>query len=117
VLLIGVAYKPDIGDVRESPALSIIDRLRLKGCDVRYHDPFVNELRFDDAHAEASGSPLQSVELSDEEIRKADCVLVVTNHSGIDYSRVTRLASLVVDTRNALNGDVRRESRARLIRL
>jgi UDP-N-acetyl-D-glucosamine dehydrogenase len=117
VLLIGVAYKPDIGDVRESPALSIIDRLRLKGCDVRYHDPFVKELRFDDAHAEASGSPLQSVELSDEEIRESDCVLVVTNHSGIDYSRVTRLASLVVDTRNALNGDVRRESRARLIRL
>src|SRR6266851_8799303 len=51
ILLIGVAYKPDINDVRESPALSIIDRLRIKGCEVRYHDPFVREVRFDDAHA------------------------------------------------------------------
>ena len=50
VLLVGVAYKRDIDDVRESPALSIIDRLRSKGCDVRYHDPFVSDLRFDDAH-------------------------------------------------------------------
>ena len=117
ILLIGVAYKRDIADVRESPALSIIDSLRTKGCDVRYHDPFVQELRFDDAHAEGSSAPLGSVDLTDEEIRAADCVLIVTNHSEIDYSRVTRLASLVVDTRNALNGDVRRGSRARIIRL
>src|SRR2546423_7589036 len=53
VLLLGVAYKKDIDDVRESPALSIIDRLRIKGCDVRYHDPFVRDVRFDDAHTEA----------------------------------------------------------------
>jgi len=117
VLLIGVAYKPDIDDVRESPALSIIDRLRIKGCEVRYHDPFVREVRFDDAHAEASGAPLSSVSLTDEELKAADCVVVVTNHSQIDYRRVTELARLVVDTRNALNGDLRRGSRARIIRL
>ena len=117
VLLLGVAYKPDIDDVRESPALSIIDRLRLKGCDVRYHDPFVRELSFDDAHTEGSGAPLSSVQLTDEEIRAADCVVIVTNHSNIDYARVTELAPLVVDTRNALNGDLRRGSRARIIRL
>ena len=117
ILLIGVAYKRDIGDVRESPALSIIDRLRIKGCDVHYHDPFVPEIRFDDTHTEGSAAPLQSVELTDKEIHAADCVLIVTNHSEIDYGRVTRLASLVVDTRNALNGDVRRGSRARIIRL
>ena len=117
ILLLGVAYKKDIDDVRESPALSIIDRLRLKGCDVRYHDPFVSELSFDDAHTEGSGAPLSSVELSDEEIRAADCVVIVTNHSDIDYARVTELAPLVVDTRNALNGDLRRGSRARIIRL
>ena len=117
VLLIGVAYKKDIDDVRESPALSIIDRLRLKGCDVRYHDPFVSDLRFDDTHVDATGAPLSSVELSEEEIKAADCIVIVTNHSDIDYARVTELAPLVVDTRNALNGDLRRGSRARIIRL
>ena len=117
VLLLGVAYKADIDDVRESPALSIIDLLRLKGCDVRYHDPFVREVRFDDAHTEGGGEPLSSVELTGEEVRAADCVVIVTNHSKIDYALVTEAASLVVDTRNALNGDLRRGSRARIIRL
>ncbi len=117
VLLLGVAYKRDIDDVRESPALSIIDRLRSKGCDVRYHDPFVREVRFNDAHTEGSGAPLASVDLGDEEIRAADCIVIVTNHSQIDYGRVTERASLVVDTRNALNGELRRGSRARIIRL
>src|SRR5436309_11589610 len=117
VLLLGVAYKRDIDDVRESPALSIIDRLRGKGCDVRYHDPFVRELRFDDAHTEASKAPLASVELNDQEIQAADCVVIVTNHNQTDYSRVTELPPLVVDSRNALNGDLRRGSRARIIRL
>jgi UDP-N-acetyl-D-glucosamine dehydrogenase len=117
VLLLGVAYKRDIDDVRESPALSIIDRLRAKGANVRYHDPFVSELRFDDAHTEATHDPISSVSLTDDELRSADCVIIVTDHSGIDYKRVCSLASLIVDTRNALNGDVRRESRARIIRL
>jgi len=117
VLLLGVAYKKDIDDVRESPALSIIDRLRLKGADVRYHDPFVKEVNFDDAHTHASADPLQSVPLTDEELRLADCVIIVTDHSGIDYKRVCALTPLIVDTRNALNGEVRRESSARVIRL
>jgi UDP-N-acetyl-D-glucosamine dehydrogenase len=117
VLLLGVAYKKDINDVRESPALSIIDRLRAKGANVRYHDPFVGEVRFDDAHTDAGGEPLQSVSLTNEELKSADCVIIVTDHSEIDYKRVCSLASLIVDTRNALNGDVRRESTARIIRL
>ncbi len=117
VLLLGVAYKKDINDVRESPALSIIDRLRAKGANVRYHDPFVGEVRFDDAHTDAGGEPLQSVPLTNEELKSADCVIIVTDHSEIDYKRVCSLASLIVDTRNALNGDVRRESSARIIRL
>jgi UDP-N-acetyl-D-glucosamine dehydrogenase len=117
ILVLGVAYKRDIDDVRESPALSIIDRLRSKGCDVRYHDPYVSEVKFDDAHTESGGAPLASVELSDEEIRATDCVLIVTNHSQIDYRRIIELSPLVVDTRNALNGDLRRESSARIIRL
>ena len=117
VLLLGVAYKRDVDDVRESPALSIIDRLRAKGANVRYHDPFVAEVRFDDAHTDAAGEPLRSVPLTNDELTGADCVIIVTDHSEIDYRRVCSLASLIVDTRNALNGEVRRESRARIIRL
>src|SRR5688572_1405029 len=117
VLLLGVAYKKDVNDVRESPALSIIDRLRAKGANVSYHDPFVGEIRFDDAHTDAIGEPLTSVPLTNEELSAADCVIIVTDHSDIDYKRVCSLAPLIVDTRNALNGDVRRESRARVIRL
>src|SRR6266436_3204334 len=88
ILLLGVAYKKDIDDVRESPALSIIDGLRAKGADVRYHDPFVSEIRFDDAHTKGGGEPMSSVELSDKEIKSSDCVLIVTNHSQIDYRRI-----------------------------
>ena len=117
VLLLGVAYKKDINDVRESPALSIIDRLRAKGANVRYHDPFVGELRFDDAHTDSTGEPLNSVQLTNDELQSADCVIIVTDHSDIDYKRVCSLVPLIVDTRNALNGEVRRESSARIIRL
>jgi UDP-N-acetyl-D-glucosamine dehydrogenase len=117
ILVLGVAYKRDIDDVRESPALSIIDRLRSKGCQVSYHDPFVRQINFDDAHTEGGGEPLSSVDLTDEAIQAADCLIIVTDHSQIDYQRVVNLAPLVVDTRNALNGDVRRGSRARIIRL
>jgi UDP-N-acetyl-D-glucosamine dehydrogenase len=117
VLLLGVAYKKDIDDVRESPALSIIDRLRAKGAEVRYHDPFVKEVSFDDAHTEGGGEPLQSVPLNDDELQASDCVVIVTDHSGTDYQRVCKLASLIVDTRNALNGELRRGSCARIIRL
>jgi UDP-N-acetyl-D-glucosamine dehydrogenase len=55
--------------------------------------------------------------LTDEELRASDCVVIVTDHSGIDYQRVCRLTSLIVDTRNALNGDLRRDSSARIVRL
>jgi UDP-N-acetyl-D-glucosamine dehydrogenase len=117
VLLLGVAYKKDVDDVRESPALSIIDRLRAKGANVSYHDPFVAKMSFDDAHTEANGEPLDSVELSDERLRSADCVIIVTDHTDVDYRRVCHLAPLIVDTRNALNGELRRDSKARIIRL
>jgi UDP-N-acetyl-D-glucosamine dehydrogenase len=117
ILLLGVAYKKDVDDVRESPALSIIDRLRAKGASVRYHDPFVKELNFDDAHIEASGEPLTSVPLTDEELSNTDCLIIVTDHSDIDYKRLCAGTSLIVDTRNALNGELRRNSSARIIRL
>ena len=117
VVLLGVAYKRDINDVRESPALSIIDLLRAKGARVSYHDPFVAEVSFTDAHTQGSNEPLQSIALTDEELRTSDCVVIVTDHTEINYKRVTQLATLIVDTRNALNGELRRESRAQIIRL
>jgi UDP-N-acetyl-D-glucosamine dehydrogenase len=103
--------------VRESPALSIIDRLRAKGAEVRYHDPYVAEVRFDDAHTQGGGEPLQSVELTDGELEAADCAVIVTDHSGVDYARVCRLSKVIVDTRNALSRDQRRDSSARIVRL
>ncbi len=117
VLVLGVAYKKDIDDVRESPALSIIDRLRAKGAEVRYHDPFVSEVRFDDAHTVAGGAPLQSVALTDEEMRAADCCVIVTDHSNVDYKNVCALSKLIVDTRNALSRELRKESSAKIVRL
>jgi UDP-N-acetyl-D-glucosamine dehydrogenase len=117
VLILGVAYKKDIDDVRESPALSIIDRLRAKGADVRYHDPFVSEVRFDDAHAVSGGEPLQSIALTEEELRDADCCVIVTDHSNVNYKNVCSLSKLIVDTRNALSRELRKESCAKIVRL
>jgi UDP-N-acetyl-D-glucosamine dehydrogenase len=77
----------------------------------------VKEIRFDDTHTEGGGAPLTSTAFNDDELRESDCIVIVTDHSDIDYKRVCRLASLVVDTRNALNRDVRRDSCARIIRL
>jgi UDP-N-acetyl-D-glucosamine dehydrogenase len=117
VLVLGVAYKKDIDDVRESPALSIIDRLRAKGAEVSYHDPFVREVRFDDSHTQSAGEPLQSIELTDDELSAADCTVIVTDHTPLDYGRVCRLSKLIVDTRNALSRELRRTSCAKIVRL
>ena len=94
ILILGVAYKRDINDVRESPALGIVDQLLHKGGDLGYHDPFVSTMAID-----GKGS-LSSVALTDEELFGCDCAVIVTDHSDIDYGRVLRLAPLVVDTRN-----------------
>src|SRR5215208_1020529 len=117
VLVLGVAYKRDIDDMRESPALSIIDRLRAKGAEVSYHDPFVAEVRFDDAHTEAPGEPLRSIELTDAALGGADCLVIVTDHTGVDYGRVCQLSKVIVDTRNALSRDQRKASCAKVVRL
>jgi UDP-N-acetyl-D-glucosamine dehydrogenase len=99
VLVLGVAYKKDIDDLRESPALEILDQMNRKGALVSYHDPYCPEIR-DDGHTPL-GAIGRSVDLTDERIRQADAVLIVTDHSTVDYSRVCGLASIVVDTRNA----------------
>ena len=122
VLVLGVAYKRDIDDVRESPALSIIDKLMDLGAMVSYHDPHVPSLRLDDDHGPAIGSKrvvssLSSVELTDEALDGADCVVVVTDHRAIDYERVLRLAKLVVDTRNITSGLLTPELALKVVRL
>jgi UDP-N-acetyl-D-glucosamine dehydrogenase len=104
VLVLGVAYKKDIDDLRESPALEILDLLSKKGVDVQYHDPYVPEI-VDDGHTPA-GAVGRSVPLDDAALREADAVMVVTDHSSIDYARVRRLASIVIDTRNACGASV-----------
>lgn len=117
VLILGVAYKKDIDDMRESPALSIIDLLRSGGADVVYHDPFVPEVTFDHAYTIGAGDPLYNTELTDELIKNSDVVVICTEHSGVDYKNVTQLASLIVDTRNALNEELRDASKAQIVRL
>ncbi len=117
ILILGVAYKKDIDDMRESPALSIIDLLRADGADVYYHDPFVEEVTFDHAYTIGDGEPLLNKELTDELISGSDCVIICTEHSPVDYGRVCELASLVVDTRNALSQDIRNGCKARVVRL
>jgi UDP-glucose 6-dehydrogenase len=117
ILILGVAYKKDIDDMRESPALSVIDLLRSRGANVVYHDPFVPEVTFDHAYTIGDGEPLYSQELTDELIASSDCVVICTDHSNLDYKRICELSKVIVDTRNALNEDVRNGSKAKVVRL
>jgi len=95
VLILGVAYKADIDDMRESPAIRIAELLLEKEADVVYHDPFVPAFA-------VSGTDIPAVELTAETVAGVDVVLIVTAHSGVDYALVAREAPLVLDTRNAL---------------
>ena len=101
VLVVGVAYKKDIDDIRESPALDVIRLLEQRGAVVSYHDPHVARLHED-------GVDLTSVPFTADTLRAADCVVIVTDHSSIDYGLIAREAKLVVDTRHALPTDSRR---------
>jgi len=117
VLILGVAYKRDIDDMRESPALSVIDLLRARGAEVSYHDPYVAEVTFDHAYTIGDGEPLYNQELTDELISVSDCVVICTGHSNVDYERVCAKSRLIVDTRNALSEEVRNCSNAKIVRL
>jgi len=99
VLVLGVAYKRDIDDIRESPALDIIRLLRGQGARVTYSDPHVPRFRED-------GHEFTSVDLTPEAVAAADCVMVVTDHTSVDYRMIKDRAKLVVDTRNALPREV-----------
>ncbi len=93
VLLVGVSYKADVNDTRESPSLRIIELLRADGADVVYHDPHVPEL---------AKQGMRSVPLDAEALRRSDVTVVVTAHSGVDWAMVAREAPLVVDLRNVV---------------
>ncbi len=102
VLVLGAAYKPDIDDLRESPALDVIHLLQQKGAKVSYHDPRITTIAHD-------GWSLKSVADLQKAVREADCVVIVTNHSTYDYKAILADAKLILDTRNAL-GDAGRDN-------
>lgn len=95
VLVLGVAYKKDIDDVRESPALDIIELLAEKGADVRYHDPYVAGFGLD-------GQTFASEPDLGQALAEADCAVIVTDHSAYDWPAIARQARLLVDTRNVV---------------
>ncbi len=96
ILVVGVAYKKNVSDVRESPALDIIRLLRQQGAEVRYHDPYVPQVIED-------GETQSSVDLTAKAVEWADCMVLATDHSNIDYDLLRGKSQGVVDTRNALN--------------
>ena len=97
ILALGVAYKRGVGDIRESPALEVLIRLREKGAEVSFADPYVPSVAID-------GMPLKAVEPTEEQLEATDCVLILTDHSEFDYERIVEVAALVIDTRNATWG-------------
>jgi UDP-N-acetyl-D-glucosamine dehydrogenase len=143
LLVIGVAYKEDIDDTRQSPAIGVIDRLRAQGALVAYHDPHVPILDFDlhdtpewrprvalsgERRALRVANPqaftrrrrydmLESLALTPEVLRAADCVLILTKHSGVDYEMVAEHAQVVVDTRHAISDEIQDRFNAKIIRL
>jgi UDP-N-acetyl-D-glucosamine dehydrogenase len=108
ILVIGAAYKKDIDDLRESPALDVMDTLIEHKAQVTFHDPYVPSVKL-------NGGVLQSVPLTPAALAQADCVVIITDHSSFDWKMIGQNAKLIVDTRNALK-DVT-NARARVVRL
>jgi UDP-N-acetyl-D-glucosamine dehydrogenase len=102
ILVLGAAYKPDIDDVRESPALDVIHLLEQKGAKISFHDPYVHHINHEDWE-------MESIQDLNEGIEKADCVVIVTNHKVYDYDEILEKSQLIVDSRNAL-GEIGRKS-------
>jgi UDP-N-acetyl-D-glucosamine dehydrogenase len=98
VLVLGLAYKRDVDDVRESPSVTLIELLQEQGAKVEYHDPFIPSGK---PMREHNITHLRSVPLTPAKLRSSDCVLISTDHSDVDYDLVCKHAPLVVDTRNA----------------
>jgi UDP-N-acetyl-D-glucosamine dehydrogenase len=97
ILALGISYKRGVGDTRESPALEVLELLRNRGAEVAYADPYVPSMAL-------GGALLKAVELTERELREADCVVVLTDHPDFDYRFIVQTAPLVVDTRHATAG-------------
>lgn len=97
ILIMGVTYKKDVKDLRKSPSIDVINSLRSHGARVAYSDPLIPFLKLKDID-------LKSVALNDKKIREFDCVLIATDHSGVDYSRLLKNAKLIFDSRNVFKG-------------
>ena len=108
ILILGVAYKKDVGDTRESPAIEIMELLLAKGADMRYSDPFVRSM-------EISGRIYQSVPNDVSVLEEADCTVIITDHKAFNYQTIGGHAQLVLDTRNAMRKVTR--PKARIVRL
>jgi UDP-N-acetyl-D-glucosamine dehydrogenase len=111
IFVLGVAYKKDIDDMRESPALKIIELLRKQGANITYHDPYIPVI---EPHG-GSTIQMESIPLTDEALAQADAVLILTDHSAVDYERVVAKAKLVVDTRYATKNV--QENREKIIKI
>ena len=115
VLTLGAAFKRDIDDARYSPAVRVMEILSDQGADLQYHDPYVPSVQLEvPLFADGRGQTLHSVALEDETLRRADCVVILVAHSGIDYGRVVRFAPRVFDAVNATRGLPRNEHVERL---
>jgi len=101
VLVLGVSYKPNIDDLRESPALEILRQFEMRGAQISYHDPHCPSIA-DDGHTELESLPMLSVALTPEVLEAADAVVIVTDHDAVDYQMVRDHAPLVVDTRGRM---------------
>ena len=97
-LVLGAAFKPNVSDTRESPAIDVIGLLRDKGAEVSYYDPYVPAFEEDGWGLSSVGDPLASA-------KDVDCVVIVTDHEGVDYEAISKAAKLVFDSRNALKGE------------
>jgi UDP-N-acetyl-D-glucosamine dehydrogenase len=97
ILVVGVSYKKDVSDIRESPAIEIIQMFIEKEVDTSYYDPYVASLSLEK-------KCLHSIRLTKENISKYDCVVIVTDHTKIDYDFLLNNANLIFDTRNVYNG-------------
>ncbi len=110
ILVLGIAYKKDVNDTRESPAIDIIKLLELKGAQVEFNDPYVNEEKI-------NGQIRRSVDLTAEKLQGADCVIITTDHSVYDYEFIVKNARLIVDTKNATKNVPKNLVRGKVVKL
>jgi UDP-N-acetyl-D-glucosamine dehydrogenase len=102
VLVVGLAYKPDVDDDRESPSYKLLEQLKERGAEVSYYDPYVPVIRLTREHSDWAGT--KSVTWDETTIRSFDLVLISTAHACVNYRELGQWARCIVDTRNAMKG-------------